>query len=237
MHFLLAACLALAVVGCGSTAASSSAATPAFSETADSQTQPTPTADPEATPEATPEAEASSRILVAYFSCTGHTQAVAEQIALQTGADLYEITPADPYTVEDLNYNDNNCRANQEMNDLAARCHGWAQFQAMENHYNLLYREDEWELIPICKQMGVSLIPYSPLAAGHLTRPEWTTDTLRSRTDRVAMGKYDRTKEQDLEIVYRVHTLAERYVVKMQQIALAWHWCVPHHRGHQGRPF
>ena len=107
----------------------------------------------------------------------------------------------------------------------------------MENHYNLLYREDERELIPICKQMGVSLIPYSPLAAGHLTRPEWTTDTLRSRTDRVAMGKYDRSKEQDLEIVHRVHTLAERYVVKMQQIALAWHWCVPHHRGHQGRPF
>lgn len=124
LALLLAACLALAVVGCGSPAASSSAATPAFSETADSQTQPTPTADPEATPEATPEAEASSRILVAYFSCTGHTQAVAEQIAQQTGADLYEITPADPYTVEDLNYNDNNYRANQEMNDLAARCHG-----------------------------------------------------------------------------------------------------------------
>ena len=107
---------------------------------------------------------------------------------------------------------------------LAARCHGWAQFQAMENHYNLLYREDERELIPICKQMGVSLMPYSPLAAGHLTRPEWTTDTLRSRTDRVAIGKYDRTREQDLEIVHRVHTLAERYGVKMQQIALAWHW-------------
>lgn len=67
---------------------------------------------------------------------------------------------------------------------LAARDHGWAQFQAMENHYNLLYREDERELIPICKQMGVSLMPYSPLAAGHLTRPQWNTDTLRSRTDR-----------------------------------------------------
>ena len=107
---------------------------------------------------------------------------------------------------------------------LAARDHGWAQFQAMENHYNLLYREDERELIPICRQMGVSLMPYSPLAAGHLTRPEWTTDTLRSRTDRVAIGKYDRTREQDLEIVHRVHTLAERYGVKMQQIALAWHW-------------
>ena len=54
---------------------------------------------------------------------------------------------------------------------LAARDNGWARFEAMENHYNLLYREDERELIPICKQMGVSLIPYSPLAAGHLIRP------------------------------------------------------------------
>lgn len=87
---------------------------------------------------------------------------------------------------------------------LIARDHGWARFQAMENHYNLLYREDERELIPICKQMGVSLMPYSPLAAGHLTRRTWTADTLRSRTDRVAMGKYDRTEEQDLPIVARV---------------------------------
>ena len=107
---------------------------------------------------------------------------------------------------------------------LAAREHGWAQFQAMENHYNLLYREDERELIPICKQMGVSLMPYSPLAAGHLTRPQWNTDTLRSKTDRVAMGKYDRTEEQDMQIVTRVHELAEKYHVKMSQIALAWHW-------------
>lgn len=107
---------------------------------------------------------------------------------------------------------------------LAARDNGWAPFQAMENHYNLLYREDERELIPICHQMGVSLMPYSPLAAGHLTRPTWNTDTLRSHTDRVAMGKYDRTEEQDMHIVSRVAELAERYAVKMQQIALAWHW-------------
>lgn len=107
---------------------------------------------------------------------------------------------------------------------LAARDHGWAQFETMENHYNLLYREDERELIPICKQMGVSLMPYSPLAAGHLTRPEWKADTMRSRTDRVAMGKYDRTKEQDMQIVSRVHELAKRYGVKMSQIAIAWHW-------------
>mgnify|MGYP004561315849 CR=1 FL=1 len=107
---------------------------------------------------------------------------------------------------------------------LCARDHGWARFEAMENHYNLLYREDERELIPLCRQMGVSLMPYSPLAAGHLTRPVWNADTLRSRTDRVAMGKYDRTEEQDMQIVVRVHTLAEKYGVKMQQIALAWHW-------------
>lgn len=107
---------------------------------------------------------------------------------------------------------------------LAARDNGWEQFQAMENHYNLLYREDERELIPICKQMGVSLMPYSPLAAGHLTRKTWNADTCRSKTDRVAMGKYDSTEEQDIKIVSRVAELAERYHVKMQQIALAWHW-------------
>ena len=71
---------------------------------------------------------------------------------------------------------------------LAARDNGWTQFVAMENHYNLLYREDERELIPICRQMNVSLMPYSPLAAGHLTRPEWNSDSLRSKTDRAAMG-------------------------------------------------
>lgn len=107
---------------------------------------------------------------------------------------------------------------------LVARDNGLTPFQAMENHYNLLYREDERELIPICKQMGVSLMPYSPLAAGHLTRSTWNANTCRSKTDRVAMGKYDRTEEQDIKIVSRVAELAERYHVKMQQIALAWHW-------------
>lgn len=72
---------------------------------------------------------------------------------------------------------------------IAARDNGWTQFSTMENHYNLLYREDEKELIPICRQMNVSLMPYSPLAAGHLARPQWSSDSLRSKTDRVAMGK------------------------------------------------
>lgn len=107
---------------------------------------------------------------------------------------------------------------------LVAKEHGWTQFQTMENHYNLLYREDERELIPICKQMGVSLMPYSPLAAGHLSRPTWNTDTLRSKTDKVAKGKYDRTEEQDMAIVQRVHELAEKHGVSMTQIALAWEY-------------
>ena len=108
---------------------------------------------------------------------------------------------------------------------LCARDHGWTQFSTMENHYNLLYREDERELIPICKEWRVSLMPYSPLAAGHLTRNTWTADTLRSQTDRVAMGKYDRTEQQDLEIVHRVHALTSKYPgTTMTQIALAWQW-------------
>lgn len=107
---------------------------------------------------------------------------------------------------------------------LAAKEHGWTPFSTMENHYNLLYREDERELIPICKQMGVLLMPYSPLAAGHLTRPTWNTDTLRSKTDRVAMGKYDRMEEPDMHIVSRVQELAEKYNCKMSQIAIAWQW-------------
>ena len=106
----------------------------------------------------------------------------------------------------------------------AAKDNGWTPFSAMENHYNLLYREDERELIPICKQMNVSLMPYSSLAAGHLSRPSWKSESLRGKTDRVAMGKYDRMEEQDMHIVDRVHELSEKYNCKMSQVALAWHW-------------
>lgn len=107
---------------------------------------------------------------------------------------------------------------------IVAKENGWTPFSVMENHYNLLYREDERELIPICKQMNVSLIPYSPLAAGHLTRVEWQTESLRSKTDRVAKGKYDNMKDQDLKIVERVYELSKKYNCKMSEIALAWQW-------------
>lgn len=111
----------------------------------------------------------------------------------------------------------------QNMQQVA-KDNGWAQFQTMENHYNLLYREDERELIPICKQWGVSLMPYSPLAAGHLSHREWQVNTLRSQTDRVVMGKYDKAESEDVGIVARVDELAKKYNVSMSQIALAWQW-------------
>ena len=113
----------------------------------------------------------------------------------------------------------------QFMNmQLAAEKNGWTKFVSMQNHYNLLYREDERELIPICEQFGVSLTPYSPLAAGRLSRKEWKTDSKRSQTDRVAVAKYDGTEEQDKAIVARVAELAEKYDVSMSQIAVAWLW-------------
>ena len=101
---------------------------------------------------------------------------------------------------------------------------GFTKFVSMQNHYNLLYREDERELISVCKQYGVSLTPYSPLAAGRLSRLEWFSDSKRSATDKVAISKYDNTKEQDYEITKQVHLLAQKYEVSMSQIAIAWQY-------------
>lgn len=105
-----------------------------------------------------------------------------------------------------------------------AEKNGWTKFVSMQNHYNLLYREDERELIPICKELNISRTPYSPLAAGRLSRPGWSADTLRSQTDVTAKGKYDKTQEGDMEIVKRVTKLAEKKEVTMTQIALAWQY-------------
>lgn len=107
---------------------------------------------------------------------------------------------------------------------VCAENHGWTKFSTMQNHYNLLYREDERELIPVCEQYGVSLIPYSPLAGGHLSRATWESDTKRGQTDKVVHAKYDADKENDMEIVSRVKELADKYNVSMSEVALAWHF-------------
>ena len=122
--FLLAVCLVMALTACGSRTAPSGEATPSEPETSQSQT---PSSAPETVLDATPspseseQTEESVKTLVVYFSATGNTKAVAEKIAELTGADIYEIVPAEPYTADDLNYNVSDCRANREMNDASAR--------------------------------------------------------------------------------------------------------------------
>lgn len=105
---------------------------------------------------------------------------------------------------------------------LAAEANGFTKFVSLQNHYNLLYREDERELIPVAKQYGVSLIPYSPLAGGHLSHSSWLTDSRRSQSDRMSAAKYNPTKDQDILIVERVRQLSEKYQVSMSVISLAW---------------
>ena len=107
---------------------------------------------------------------------------------------------------------------------LCARDNNYTPFVSMQNHYNPLYREDERELIPICRQMNVALTPYSPLASGRCARPEWETDTMRSKTDSVARGKYDSTEEQDKIIAARINELAKKYGTTMTRITFAWHF-------------
>lgn len=107
---------------------------------------------------------------------------------------------------------------------VVAEKKGWTLFSTMQNHYNLLYREDERELIPVCKQYNVSLIPYSPLAGGHLAHTGWTSESKRSQTDKTLKKKYDQAMENDLQIIERVDELSKKYNVSMSQIALAWHF-------------
>ncbi|KAH0786020.1 aldo/keto reductase [Histomonas meleagridis] len=102
-----------------------------------------------------------------------------------------------------------------------ARHHGWATFVSMQDHYNLLYREEEREMFKLLKEEGVSSTPYSPLAAGRLVR-DWDADTLRSKTDETARGKYDSTRDQDMAIVQKVKEIAEKRGVSRTQVALAW---------------
>jgi aryl-alcohol dehydrogenase-like predicted oxidoreductase len=103
-----------------------------------------------------------------------------------------------------------------------AEKHGWTRFVSMQDHLNLLYREEERETLPLCRAEGIGVIPYSPLASGRLTR-DWASErTLRSETDQIAKSKYDATADTDRRVVERVAELAERHGVPRVYIALAW---------------
>src|ERR671927_1128488 len=103
-----------------------------------------------------------------------------------------------------------------------AEQHGWTRFVSMQDHLNLIYREEEREMLPLCRVEGIGVTPYSPLASGRLTR-DWSAEsTLRSETDQIAKSKYDATTETDRQIVERVAELAEQHGVPRVHNALAW---------------
>ncbi|NBU95324.1 MAG: aldo/keto reductase [Actinobacteria bacterium] len=101
-----------------------------------------------------------------------------------------------------------------------ADTNGWSRFVSMQNHYNLLNREEEREMLPLCADQGVGVIPWSPLARGHLTRP-WASTTDRTATDDFGRTLYG-TVDCDAEIVERVAQVASNRGVPMATIALAW---------------
>ena len=101
--------------------------------------------------------------------------------------------------------------------------HGYARFASMQNHYNLVYREEEREMIPLCRTEGVALIPWSPLARGFLAgnrRGEDKGETVRAKSDEFAHGLY--YKEDDFQVVDHVTEIAKKHGVPNAQIALAW---------------
>ncbi|MER6958708.1 aldo/keto reductase [Streptomyces sp. NPDC000618] len=102
-----------------------------------------------------------------------------------------------------------------------ADLHGWQRFISMQCHYNLLYREEEREMLPLCADQGVGVIPWSPLARGRLTRPRGQ-ETARTRDDKYGQVLFDATADTDQRIIDRVADLAERRVLPAAQIALSW---------------
>jgi aryl-alcohol dehydrogenase-like predicted oxidoreductase len=102
-----------------------------------------------------------------------------------------------------------------------ADLHGWTRFVSMQNHYNLLYREEEREMLGLCAAEGIGVIPWSPLARGLLTRP-WQASSNRAETDEVGKKLYTKTADQDRAVVDRVGEVAESHEVSRAQVALAW---------------
>lgn len=108
----------------------------------------------------------------------------------------------------------------QAMQTVAEK-NGWTKFISMQNHYNLMYREEEREMIPYCKTNGVALTPYSPLASGRLVKSK-EESSKRLETDKTQESKYGKMMESDQVIIDRVAELALKKNVLKSQIAMAW---------------
>ncbi|WP_261537436.1 aldo/keto reductase [Burkholderia multivorans] len=102
-----------------------------------------------------------------------------------------------------------------------SRQHGWTRFVSMQNHLNLLYREEEREMLPLCEAEGIAVIPWSPLARGRLTR-NWDESSERQQSDAVSQRLYDATADADRAIVDAVAAIAAARNVPRAQVALAW---------------
>jgi aryl-alcohol dehydrogenase-like predicted oxidoreductase len=108
----------------------------------------------------------------------------------------------------------------QKMQNIAEK-HGWTKFITMQNQYNLMYREEEREMIPYCQDTKVGIIPWSPLAGGRLTHP-WGTVTDRNKVDEVSPAVWGASIDQDLPVIANLQKVAEERGVSMAQEALAW---------------
>jgi len=100
--------------------------------------------------------------------------------------------------------------------------HGWTRFVSMQNHYNLLYREEEREMLPLCQSEGIGVIPWSPLARGRLARPWQAPKTKRLETDRFGKILYSQTEGVDCKVADRVGEISGRRGVSYARVALAW---------------
>ena len=103
-----------------------------------------------------------------------------------------------------------------------ADLHGWTRFVSMQNHYNLLYREEEREMIPLCEAEHIGVIPWSPLARGRLARPWQSEATKRLKTDRFGKTLYAQTEDADRKVVEVLGKVAQARGVPQAQVALAW---------------
>ena len=109
-----------------------------------------------------------------------------------------------------------------------ADLHGWTRFVSMQNHYNVIYREEEREMMPLCVDQGIGVIPWSPLARGRFTRP-WDQRSASDRAETDVFGKalYARTEDADRRVVEAIAKVASERGVSMSQVALAWHFSKP----------
>ncbi|QEN88470.1 aldo/keto reductase [Labrys sp. KNU-23] len=102
-----------------------------------------------------------------------------------------------------------------------SRLHGWTEFVSMQDHLNLLYREEEREMLPLCRDQGIAVLPWSPLARGRLTR-DWNESSERQESDNVGTALYDATQEADRKVIEAVAAIAKARGVPRAQVALAW---------------